>query len=327
MSNLDIIKAKTATLSRKQASQIQQHQQQQQQQAKTIQSNRSSVSKYKHQIGYKKSVTLSLFNSKWTVLRDRAGHLTTRSLKLSKSLQLDPAHDFKQKNNEHLRLLVQLFWTCICLLESDYDHEFTLAIEIIEQILSKIDLNAGTASNGQLLVHKNEFRTNLELFAFRINWPHFPGLQNLLMKGCTSPSSSTIEATQRLLVRLIPHCSKLNFIDPFGTSYYGIWGLSMNLISLLPTLIMNYERPDELCVRASEGYCRVIRDQVRILEEQKRPPNNTPQQQAANNTGPMNIKSNKIENLKNLGIEHFFLSPKYSHSNFMPYQMAFLANF
>lgn len=183
-------------------------------------------------------------------------------------------------------------------LESDYDHEFTLAIEIIEQILSKIDLNTGMASNGQLLVHKNEFRTTLELFTFRINWPHFPGLQNLLMKGCTSPSNSTVEATQRLLVRLIPHCSKLNFIDPFGTSYYGMWGLSMNLISMLPTMIMNYERPDELCLRASDAYCRIIREQVRILEEQKRPQ----PQPAQNSGGGLLVRSSKIENLKNLGI-------------------------
>jgi hypothetical protein len=58
-----------------------------------------------------------------------------------------------------------------------------LAIEIIEQILSKIDLNSGVAANGQLLVHKNEFRTHLELFLFKINWVDFPGLQNLLLKG------------------------------------------------------------------------------------------------------------------------------------------------
>lgn len=115
MSNLEMIKAKSATLSRKQASQIQLQQQQQHQQNKTIHSNRY-VSKYKHQIGYKKSVTLSLFNTKWEVLRDRAGNSTSRSLKLSKTLEQDPVHDIKQKNNESLRLLVQLFWTCICLL-------------------------------------------------------------------------------------------------------------------------------------------------------------------------------------------------------------------
>lgn len=72
----------------------------------------------------------------------------------------------------------------------------------------------------------------------------------------------------------------------------------MNLISMLPTMIMNYERPDELCLRASEAYCRIIREQVRILEEQKRP-----QPQPAQNSGSgLLVKSNKIENLKNLGI-------------------------
>lgn len=120
MNTLDIIKAKSATLSRKQASQIQQQQQQQHQQQQQNNkitsfqsSNRPTVSKYKHQIGYKKSVTLSLFNSKWDVLRNRGGSsMTSRSLKLSKALELDA----ECKNNENLRLLVQLFWICICLL-------------------------------------------------------------------------------------------------------------------------------------------------------------------------------------------------------------------
>lgn len=122
MNTLDMIKAKSATLSRKQASQIQQQQQQQHQQQQNNKitsfqsSSRPTVSKYKHQIGYKKSVTLSLFNSKWEVLRNRGGSsMTSRSLKLSKALELD-ADCKHNKSNENLRLLVQLFWICICLL-------------------------------------------------------------------------------------------------------------------------------------------------------------------------------------------------------------------
>jgi hypothetical protein len=133
-------------------------------------------------------------------------------------------------------------------------------VEIISQILDRIDLSTGTANNGQLLVHKNEFRTNLELFAFRINWPGFPGLQNLLLKGCTCPSTGAVEATQRLLVQLIPHCSKLNFIEPSvseGLSTHGLNGVALNLLALLPTLILNYERPSEMCIKAAQGYFKV----------------------------------------------------------------------
>jgi hypothetical protein len=124
MNNLDIIKAKSATLSRKQASQIQQQQKQQQQQQtkmSIIQQHRL-VSKYKHQIGYKKSVTLSLFNSKWHILQERAANLTSRTTpKLNKHLDLvGQDSTVKTKSNENLRLLVQLFWTCICLLGKNF---------------------------------------------------------------------------------------------------------------------------------------------------------------------------------------------------------------
>lgn len=160
-------------------------------------------------------------------------------------------------NSENLRVLVNIFWTAICLLESDFDHEFLLSIDIINQILEKIDLSTGTVNNGQLLTHKNEFRTNLELFAFRINWPGYPGLQNLLLKGCTSPSAAVLEATQGLLVQLIPHCSKLNFVDPSIESFDGLSGVAMNLLALLPTLIFNYDQPSEICVKAAQEYYKV----------------------------------------------------------------------
>jgi hypothetical protein len=166
-----------------------------------------SNTKYKHQIAYKKSLTLSLFNVKWQLLEDRIGKsalrnsstINSRFLAYQSNINLNSnlcngknsknnlasrrTSGNQNKNAENLRILVNIFWTCICLLESDFEHEFVLAIEIIEQILSKIDLNSGVAANGQLLVHKNEFRTHLELFLFKINWVDFPGLQNLLLKG------------------------------------------------------------------------------------------------------------------------------------------------
>ncbi len=163
--------------------------------------NKSKLNtKYKHQIAYKKSLTLSLFNLKWQILEDRIGksglsnnsrflayqsnlNFANSNEKTTRNLAARKSNNPQNKNAENLRILVNIFWTCICLLESDFEHEFVLAIEIIEQILSKIDLNSGMAANGQLLVHKNEFRTHLELFLFKINWVDFPGLQNLLLKG------------------------------------------------------------------------------------------------------------------------------------------------
>ena len=289
----DLIKNKTATLTRKEANEI-------------MTAKKSSLkspiklqnTKYKHQIAYKKSLTLSLFNHKWQLLQERIGNSSINVNRVPKFLRyfnhMNKSHHAINTNMENLKILVQIFWTAICLLESDFEHEFVLAIEIIEQILDKIDLNTGLAQNGQLLIHKNEFRTHLEMFAFKINWPNFPGLQNLLMKGCISTNQTTLDATNRILVDLIPHCSKLNFVDPNGMSYNGLWGLSMNMIALLPTMIYNYESPNELCVKAAESYCKVIKEQIRILEEQQQKPQIAPQQYIGIQ------KLNKIENLKNL---------------------------
>lgn len=296
INNLDVIKAKTATLSRKQVNQLM---------SNSKSSEHRLSTKFKHQISYRKSLTLSIFNYKWQILQDRLAGSNLSTRKNPKIFayfnQINAAQKSSNPANsnqpsENLRLLVQIFWTSICLLESDFEHEFVLAIEIIEQILSKIDLNSGLANNSQLIVHKNEFRTNLELFGFRINWPNFPGLQNLLMKGCTSQSITAIEATQHLLVTLIPYCSRLNFVDPCGMSYYGLWGVSMNLLALLPTMILNYENPNELCVQAAEQYCKVLKEQIKILDEQQR---SVKAEQTQESQFKIQ-KTTKIEQLRNL---------------------------
>lgn len=77
-------------------------------------------------------------------------------------------------------------------------------------------------------------------------------------------------------------------------SYYGLWGLSMNLLSLLPTMINYYDKPTDLCIHAAELYCKVLKDQIKMLEEQPRPVQQQPQAKSL-----LNIqKSNKVEQLR-----------------------------
>jgi hypothetical protein len=277
-----------------------------------------SGTNFKHQIAYKKSLTLNLFEHKWQILHDRSGvsslvsgrHWPKSLLDLKQLLKESSvakgSSGMSGHHQETLRSLVHTFWTAICLLESDYEHEFIIAIEIIEQILSKCDLNAGSAHHGLLVHHKNELRTSLEMFAFRINWPSYPGLQNLLLKGCVASQSTTVEATHRLLVQLVPYCAKLNFIDPVDNAlpsprYCGLSGLALNLLAILPTMIQNYDKPAEVCVAAAEAHCKALRDQIRILEEQQQrmAPLKQHQQQAASSHVIIH-KSNKIEHLRNL---------------------------
>jgi len=69
----------------------------------------------------------------------------------------------------------------------------------------------------------------------------------------------------------------------------------MNLLALLPTMIYHYEKPTDLCIQAAELYCKVLKDQIKMLEEQQ--PRTVQQQPQVKSM--LNIqKSNKIEQLK-----------------------------
>ncbi len=123
---------------------------------RTLPKNKYSKKSKKLSAVYENSLTLSFFDLKWKILRERISKANCR-------ISIPKFHSYfdrpKRNRQQTLNLLVQIFWTAICLLESDYDHEFVLSIEIISEILSQIDLNTGVV--GQLLIHKNEFRTSL----------------------------------------------------------------------------------------------------------------------------------------------------------------------
>ena len=40
-----------------------------------------------------------------------------------------------------MNILVQLFWICLIVLESDYEHEFLLGLRLLEKVLSKLPLD------------------------------------------------------------------------------------------------------------------------------------------------------------------------------------------
>lgn len=43
--------------------------------------------------------------------------------------------------DDKLSLLAQLFWIAICLMESDYEHEFLLALRLLERVLHRLPLD------------------------------------------------------------------------------------------------------------------------------------------------------------------------------------------
>ena len=46
-----------------------------------------------------------------------------------------------------MNILVQLFWICIAILESDYEHEFILGLRLLDKVLNKLPLDRPDARN------------------------------------------------------------------------------------------------------------------------------------------------------------------------------------
>ena len=48
---------------------------------------------------------------------------------------------FKASQDDMLNILVQLFWICLAILESDYEHEFLLGLRLLERVLDRLPLD------------------------------------------------------------------------------------------------------------------------------------------------------------------------------------------
>ena len=40
-----------------------------------------------------------------------------------------------------MNILVQLFWICLAVFESDFEHEFLLALRLLDKVLNKLPLD------------------------------------------------------------------------------------------------------------------------------------------------------------------------------------------
>jgi len=147
---------------------------------------------------------------------------------------------------DKMNILVQLFWICVAILESDYEHEFLLGLRLLDKVLSKLPLD------------RPDTREKVEKILTGLKWPQFPGLHSLLLKGCTHPN--TYEPTIALLSRLT---LQLDFpvVDPSQSLAF-----PMNVIALLPYLVMNYEDGNDLCITSADNIARVSTEKSKKLE-------------------------------------------------------------
>lgn len=132
-------------------------------------------------------------------------------------------------------LLAKFFWIAVAMLETDYEHEFLLAVRLLEQTLIGFPLE------------RSDCLAQAEKLFHQIKWPNFPGIHALLLKGCTSPL--TYEATISLLHRLTPLLD-ISIIDPseVANAFPG------SVMALLPFMLANYDDPTSLCIEAAGAF-------------------------------------------------------------------------
>ncbi|XP_052278154.1 protein furry-like isoform X3 [Dreissena polymorpha] len=171
--------------------------------------------------------------------RNRSGTDLEMRLKsnLPKSRGEKSGKNAEQGAEDKLTIMTQMFWLAVSLLESDYEYEFLLATKLLDKILQ------------HLQPERPECREKLEKIQQQIKWNNFPGVQKLLLKGCTSFVAA--ESTWHLLTR-ITTCINASVIDPSGTH-----GFPMNVVALLPYLVHFYENPSQLCRDAADHISQV----------------------------------------------------------------------
>nr|XP_023011562.1 protein furry [Leptinotarsa decemlineata] len=148
--------------------------------------------------------------------------------------------------DDKLTILAQLFWLAVSLLESDYEHEFLLAVRLLASVMHRLPLDRPDA------------RDKVEKLQLQLRWNSFPGVHALLLKGCTHPN------IYEPVVALLSHFTLLlNFIvvDPSQSIAF-----PMNVIAMLPYMLLNYEDANELCIRAAENIAQVSIEKGKKLE-------------------------------------------------------------
>ncbi|KAL5290083.1 FRY family protein [Megaselia abdita] len=139
--------------------------------------------------------------------------------------------------DDKMTILSQLFWLSVCLLESDYEHEFLLSLRLLTRVLHRLPLDRPDA------------RDKVEKLQQQLKWSCYPGVHALLLKGCTHPP--TYEPTIIVLSQLAPLLN-LPVCDPTQS-----WAFPMNVISLLPYMLLHFEDANEICIRSAENIAQV----------------------------------------------------------------------
>nr|XP_034971650.1 protein furry homolog isoform X5 [Zootoca vivipara] len=139
--------------------------------------------------------------------------------------------------NNPTNLLATIFWVAVALMESDFEFEYLMSLRLLNKLLVHLPLD------------KVENREKLEKLQGQLKWTDFSGLQQLLLKGFTS--LTTTDLTLQLFSLLTP-VSRVSMVD----SSQAI-GFPLNVLCLLPHLIQHFDGPNQFCKDIAERIAQV----------------------------------------------------------------------
>lgn len=172
--------------------------------------------------------------------------LRSNNLGRSRSAQSLKMADEQFSQEDRMALLAQFFWIAVSLLESDYEHEFLLAVRLLEKVMTKLSLE------------RTECQEKLEKIQMQIKWSNFPGVHALLLKGCACPA--TFDATIKILTQFTALLD-VPVVDPSESLAF-----PFHVMALLPYLLLNYDDPNTLCIKSAENIAQVCMEKSKKLE-------------------------------------------------------------
>uniref|UniRef100_A0A1I8HQR2 MOR2-PAG1_C domain-containing protein n=1 Tax=Macrostomum lignano TaxID=282301 RepID=A0A1I8HQR2_9PLAT len=110
-----------------------------------------------------------------------------------------------------------LWWISVCLLESDVEHELTLSLRILGQLVDRLQEQ-----------HQPP--------RLRFEWPDYPGLVRLLGRACCPSAPALVEPAFAVMCRL-PRLLMSPVTEPRGAES----GFASLTLQLLPYLLLHYD--------------------------------------------------------------------------------------
>uniref|UniRef100_A0A4W4FX37 Furry homolog b (Drosophila) n=1 Tax=Electrophorus electricus TaxID=8005 RepID=A0A4W4FX37_ELEEL len=157
---------------------------------------------------------------------------SSSSARADTSAAADPSHASHPAN-----LLATIFWVAVSLMESDFEFEYQMSLRLVHKLLARVPLELP------------ENRERLEKLQAQLRWSGFAGLQQLLLKGFTSPTTSDL--TLQLFCQLTP-VSRVSVVDTSQSI-----GFPLNVLCLLPHLVQHFDSPTQFCKESAERIAQV----------------------------------------------------------------------